>query len=145
MLTTSSYAKENQSKPITRRPIFHPALVNITPFLIKPQVGAQPDASLPVGVLATRMDGVRIVEHHVARLVVRSQPLPLPPGLGLQEALGVLGEHPELLHVHVVGADAFCFRERGSPAREVVFDGASQGDGVGEVDQPSAVGGYVAW
>lgn len=47
--------------------------------------------------------------------------------------------------MNVVRVDALGFGEVCCAPAEVVFDGAPEGDGVGEVDQPAAVGGNVAW
>lgn len=84
------------------------------------------------------------MKYHIARLIIAHQPLPLPPSLSTKELLAVVGEDPELVHVDVIRVDALGLGELCCAPAEVVFDGAPEGDGVGEVDQPAAVGGNVA-
>ena len=89
------------------------------------------------------MDRVRIMKDNISGLKVRNQPLAPALGLVRQEAARVVGELSKLAHVHIEGAHALVFGERGRAPREVVFDGAAKRCGGGEVDETAAVKGDV--
>ena len=79
-------------------PHLHPPLIQRRALLIEPQVARQPDPAQLVLVLGRSVDHIRLVENHIASLIITDQPPQFPTRPHPSKLLGVMRQEPILTH-----------------------------------------------
>lgn len=87
------------------RPYLHPPPIQRRSFLVESQIARQPNPTQFILVLSRSVDHIRLMKHHIPRLVVAHHPPQLPAPSHPPKLLGVMRQESVLHHTPVKRID----------------------------------------